>query len=249
MPRGLILQPTYRVRNGVPIVQLFGRLENGESFLVEEDRYRPYFFVPEEHRALLSEEPDALCETSPLRDLAGRSLCRVTLPMPARVPVVRDRLIARGATTCEADVRFPYRFLTDLGVRASVAIDGESTGRDGGLRFFHNPDLRPTDEAQVDLQIVSLDLETTLDAGTITCAALVASDGTEEAHLLGPTAPEGLPVRAYPEERALLESLIERIRALDPDILTGWNVIDFDLRVLVARCNALGETISGASGL
>lgn len=240
MPRGLILQPTYRVRHGVPVIQLFGRLEDGAGFLVEEDRYRPYFFVPEQHSALLSDEADAHCEPSPLRDLAGRALCRVTLPVPARVPPVRDRLIARGVPTCEADIRFPYRFLTDRGVRASITIEGESSRRAGGLRFFRNPDLHPADEVQVDLQVVSLDLETTLDAGTITCAALVASDGTEEAHLLGPTAPEGRPVRAYREERALLESLIERIRALDPDVLTGWNVIDFDLRVLVARCNALG---------
>ena len=127
MPRGLILQPTYRVRRNVPVVQLFGRLEDGVPFLVEEDRYRPYFFVPEPYRPLLAEEPDAQCETSSLRDLAGRPLCQVTLPIPARVPPVRDRLISRGATTCEADVRFPYRFLTDLGVRASVEIEGEAS--------------------------------------------------------------------------------------------------------------------------
>ena len=240
MPRGLILQPTYRVRRSVPVVQLFGRLEDGVPFLVEEDRYRPYFFVPEPHRARLSDEPDAQCEASTLRDLSGRPLCRVTLPIPARVPPVRDRLIARGVPTCEADVRFPYRFLTDLGVRVSVEIEGESSQRNGGIRFFRNPVLRPVDEVAVDLQVVSLDLETTLDAGTITCAALVASDGTEEAHLLGPAAPPGQPVRAYPDERALVTSLTERVRALDPDILTGWNVIDFDLRVLAARCDALG---------
>ena len=42
---GLILQPTYRVRDGIPVVQLYGRLASGEAFLVEDDRYRPYFFA------------------------------------------------------------------------------------------------------------------------------------------------------------------------------------------------------------
>ena len=33
--RGLILQPTHRMRGGRPFVQLHGRLETGEPFLVE----------------------------------------------------------------------------------------------------------------------------------------------------------------------------------------------------------------------
>jgi DNA polymerase-2 len=43
---------------------------------------------------------------------------------------------------------------------------------------------------------------------------------------------------AHPEEPALLHALVARIRALDPDLLLGWNVVDFDLRVLLARCEA-----------
>ena len=31
--RGFILQPTYRVESGVPVLHLFGRLEEGRSFL------------------------------------------------------------------------------------------------------------------------------------------------------------------------------------------------------------------------
>jgi DNA polymerase-2 len=240
MPRGLILQPTYRVRQGIPVVQLFGRLEDGTPFLVEEDRYRPYFFVAEAYRPLLEDDPEVQCEATSLRDLAGGPLIRVTLQIPGRVPAVRDRLIGQGARPCEADVRFPYRFLTDQGIRACVSIEGESSPRDGGLLYFHNPALQPSEDLRVGLQVVSLDLETTLDASTIFCAALVSSDGSEQAHLLGEAKPAGRPVQHYPDERSLIEGLIDAIRVLDPDILTGWNVIDFDLRVLAARCEALG---------
>jgi DNA polymerase II len=45
--------------------------------------------------------------------------------------------------------------------------------------------------------------------------------------------------RAMPEravacasEAAVLRAFAERVRALDPDVLTGWNVIDFDLAML-----------------
>jgi hypothetical protein len=38
MERGMILQPLTRVRDGRPVVQLFGRLARGPAFLVEDDR-------------------------------------------------------------------------------------------------------------------------------------------------------------------------------------------------------------------
>src|SRR2546427_7179057 len=43
--RGFILEPTYRVEAGRPVVQLHGRLEDGRTFLVRDDRQTPHFYV------------------------------------------------------------------------------------------------------------------------------------------------------------------------------------------------------------
>ncbi len=45
MFRGFILQPTYRIEAGRPVIYLFGRLETGETFLVRDTRMVPYFFI------------------------------------------------------------------------------------------------------------------------------------------------------------------------------------------------------------
>src|SRR3954467_136641 len=45
---------------------------------------------------------------------------------------------------------------------------------------------------------------------------------------------------AYPDERSLLKAFLEQVRAADPDILIGWNVINFDLRYLAGRCERAG---------
>ncbi|MEE3329980.1 MAG: DNA polymerase II [Myxococcota bacterium] len=241
--RGFILQPTYRVRGGAPVIQLFGKLESGAAFLVEENRYRPTFFILAEHRELLDDEHDAVCEPTPLCDLRGRRVARNTLPLPANVPALRDRLTSLGCATFEADVRFPYRFLTDHRIRAGVAIEGDPEITPSGLHFFRNPKLSPAEIERPRLSVLSLDLETTPDASLITCASIVATDAgerIEEAHLLGDKAPAGRPVLAYPNERGLLEALLERIRQIDPDILVGWNVIGFDLSVLARRCKENG---------
>ena len=54
--RGFILQPTYRVEDGKPVVHLYGTLEDGRSFLVRDRRTVPHFYVErtraEEARAL-----------------------------------------------------------------------------------------------------------------------------------------------------------------------------------------------------
>ncbi len=234
MARGFVVHPTYRVRGGVPVVQLYGRLESGEAFLVEDDRFRPYFFAPRGAEAVLAAEPDVRIALSELRDLAGCALLRVETNVPAAVPRLRERLAAAGHAALEADVRFAYRYLIDHGVRATLGIHSRGVQGEDGLVRFTNPELAG-EPADVALRTLSLDLETTPDASCILSAAL-AGCGVEEVHVVARRAVAG--AIAHPEEPGLLQALVARVRALDPDLLLGWNVVDFDLRVLLARCEA-----------
>ncbi len=233
--RGFLLQPTYRVRSGVPVVQLFGVLESGEPFLVEDDRFRPYFFVPAERAAVFAGDRRVSVEPTELRDLTGGAVVRVTAQVPAEVPRLRERAAQAGAVALEADVRFAYRYLIDHGVRAALAIEGESEAR-ARLRYWKNPALAPAEGLRPSLRVLSLDIETTPDASRVLSVALVGA-GADEVHLVGAAAPVG--AQAWPDERALLRATAERIHALDPDVLTGWNVVDFDLRVLARRAAEL----------
>ncbi|OHD23454.1 MAG: hypothetical protein A2Y38_10175, partial [Spirochaetes bacterium GWB1_59_5] len=47
-------------------------------------------------------------------------------------------------------------------------------------------------------------------------------------------------IENFADERSLLAALALRVVALDPDVLTGWNVVDFDLARLVERAEAHG---------
>ena len=235
MPTGFILQPTYRLRDGRPIVQLFGRLDDGPPFLVEDDRCRPYFFVRTRDVDKLRHEPGVSVEAQGFRDLEDFPVARVVVPVPGAVPPLRERLARAGAPSFEADIRFAYRYLMDRGLRAGVRIEGEAETIAGGLALFRNPDLAPA-APRPELRLLSLDLETSPDASTIFSAALVYRGG-EEAHLVASRPVAGAEVHA--DEAALLRAIVERIAALDPDVLVGWNVVDFDLRVFVKRCAAL----------
>jgi DNA polymerase-2 len=239
--RGFLLQPGYRVEGGAPVVRLFGRLEDGAPFLVEDDRFRPYFFVPAAAGALAG-EVGARTEASALRDLRGEALARVEVALPGDVPQLRERLGARGVPALEADVRFAYRYLIDRGIRAGVRIAGEPAG-DARLVRYRNPELEADDDVRVSLRVLSLDIETSPDASRLYSFAF-AGCGVEEVHVLCPREVAG--ARAYPDEASLAAAFALRIRELDPDVIVGWNVVDFDLRVMARRCEAL--RVSGDLG-
>jgi DNA polymerase II len=235
--RGFLLQPTYRVIGGAPVVQLFGRLEDGAPFLVEDDRARPYCFVPAREARIAGAlgPTGSRVEPTDLLDLAGGALARVETAVPSDLPGLRERLGNAGIPCLEADVRFAHRFLVDRGLRAGVAIDGAAEG-DERLVRFRNPELAPADDVRPALRVLSLDLETSPDAGKLYAWAL-AGAGVDEVHVLASREVAG--AVAHRDETSLAATLLERFAALDPDVLVGWNVVDFDLRVLVRRCEAL----------
>ncbi|MCH2170390.1 DNA polymerase II [Myxococcota bacterium] len=236
--RGFVLDPGYRIREGVPVVQLFGRLDDGMAFLVEEDRFRPYFFVlsaDRNARRLLDEHATAQVSETNLRDFRGEPVLRVQMPLPSAVPPLRDALLQAGSRSFEADVRFPYRFLIDHGLRACVEIEGDAEPVNERLVRFRRPSLRPG-HALPELQTLSLDLETSPDASEILSIALVGC-GIQEVHLRADQPVAG--AHNHSTESELLTAAIRRVQELDPDILTGWNVVDFDLRTWHTRARAL----------
>ncbi len=62
-----------------------------------------------------------------------------------------------------------------------------------------------------------------------------------EIHIVGEPGPDDPPeLQCHADERQLLKATAARIRDVDPDILSGWNLVDFDLPVLQRRCRELG---------
>jgi hypothetical protein len=89
--RGFILQASYRVQGGAPVVQLYGKLESGETFLVRDHRQRPSFYVRTLHAERARQVgAERIFETSQ-RTFDGAPVSRVEVPIPQDAPVLRDR--------------------------------------------------------------------------------------------------------------------------------------------------------------
>jgi DNA polymerase-2 len=234
--RGFILQASYRVvprPNGrrVPVVHLYGVLESGETFLVRDDRRRPHFYIraadADRARTLGVPEPK-LCAK---RSFDGAPVVLLEADTPSEIPAVRDRLEAAHIDTFEADVRFAVRYLIERGIKGGCEIEGDAIAGAGIAWIFDNPTLRPA-EVKVEPRVLSFDIETHGTAPRLLAISLYA-DGIDEVLIVDGSA-RAMPPRATrcANEFAALDALCDRVRLFDPDVLTGWNIIDFDLTVL-----------------
>lgn len=234
--RGFILQASYRVVTGpagqrAPVIHIYGRLEDGGTFLVRDDRQRPHFYIratdAERARALRTPQPSPTDK----RTFEGASVCRIEAQTPPDVPAIRDRLQAAGIDTFEADVRFAVRYLIERGIKGGCEIEGEPVPGNGITWVFDNPVLKPAD-VKVEPRVLSFDIETDAKGERLLAISLYAP-GVDEVLIVDGSQRE-MPEKATRcvTEFAALEAFCERLRTLDPDVLTGWNIVDFDLTAL-----------------
>mgnify|MGYP003302581890 CR=1 FL=1 len=77
---------------------------------------------------------------------------------------------------------------------------------------------------------IRIDLETSIESGKILCAAAVVEQyGNSETHTF------------RGDEREMLEGLTRLVRDSDPDIITGYNIDNFDLPKIKERMEALED--------
>src|SRR5690349_20230515 len=162
--RGFILQASYRVApqadgGGIPVVHLYGRLEDGRTFLIRDDRRRPHFYI----RAADVERAIALRAPAPKpvgkHALDGTPVALIEMEVPGDVPALRDRLHDAGIDTYEADVRFAVRYLIERGIKGGCEIEGLAVPGTGVSLVFDKPVLRPA-QVKVEPRVMAFDIET-----------------------------------------------------------------------------------------
>jgi len=272
--RGFFLTSTYRSFDDRTEVRLHAILEHGQRVQIIDDRQKPYMFVRERDFAEANRITGARLFPTNLQTFDDEPVARIEAPNPERLGDLREKLLRAGIEPLESDVRFVQRWLVDQGIFGSFAIEGtpEDRGRLGfgakGAvgdlkpqmfnqgRVYKNPRLYPA-RFVPQLTILSFDIETSLDGQQLFSIASTGAGGDRvflihhEQHDEGPIFPEY--VEVFSDERSLLLAFFDHVRAADPDVLTGWNIPDFDLPAIVQFCKRaqipcdLGRGASGVT--
>jgi len=227
--RGVIYQTSYRIEQGKPVVQAYGRLESGDSFLLRDSREVPHFYI----RSADIPKAAYIVKAVPTgwTDLSGQPMARIEATTPPDVPGIRDRLSAMGIDTFEADLRFAMRYLIDRSIRSGVAIEGAARAGEGVAWVFDDAKVSPAD-VRITPRVLAFDIETSPKADRLLAISIYGLGADEVAIVDGTNRPMPSRAIAMKDERAALLWFVERLRQLDVDIITGWNVIDFDLATL-----------------
>jgi len=240
MPVGYVLQPFYRIEGERPVIHLFGRFESGTTFLVRDSRFRPYFFIRVQDEEAVNRAVSGIrAAPADLLTLDREPVLRVEADLPARAAEIRDKLEAAGIRCFEADLRPVSRYLIDRGIRGGLRIEGPSHPGSGVAAVFDDPAIVPH-PCEPKLRILSLDIETSGDGKRLFSAACWWGTGGE-VHIVGSREERlGDEVRLHEDEPTLLRALFRTIARVDPDLITGWNVIDFDLAFLERKSREHG---------
>ncbi|WP_226661800.1 DNA polymerase II [Microbulbifer aggregans] len=145
-------------------------------------------------------------------------------------------LQSRGIEVFEADFRLHDRYLMERFVRGGLYFEGVARAKEGFVEY-RNVRLKGA-EVQPNFRVVSLDVECS-GQGELYSIGLY-SDGVEEVLMVGKPEAADTSIHWVDDERALLEALEARIQSLDPDIIIGWSVVDFDVRLLLKRAGRYG---------
>ena len=193
---------------------------------------------------------------------------RVDVTQPNVVPKLRDLLAERWLVT-SADIVFPMRLFLDLDLGPHMDVSGSvihARGRApleiismfedvdallaatrireaGGSGLYSTDlvirckidDLNDTEPFRAPFVTASFDLETSVVESNILCAAMVIDRAGEQSEYT-----------FRGDERGILAGMTRLVRDEDPDILTGYNIDNFDLPRIRQRAEDLSGKDSGS---
>ena len=148
----------------------------------------------------------------------------------------------------ESDIRPTDRYLMERFIRGAAEVEGDIQNP-GEFRSVLNPHMKPARAGAENvavsladglLKVVSLDIETSM-ARQVVLSVAIYGHGIEKVFMQGEDLENGPGYLEFlPDEKSLLCRFLSWFQALDPDVIIGWSVVNFDLKYLQDRCDALG---------
>ena len=230
-----LLNYSYRDVSNRFQITLYAKTAKNESAKITIDSFRPLFFVPR----TMPEKATKLCvERKPL---PLKALCD-KLPVDCLYFATYDawgrcaeQLRSSGLTVYESDINPVERYLMERFVCGGFNATGE-WGQSGSSLICRNPRIRAA-TVTPSLSVLSIDIETNATTNEILS---IAGSGKSSAVFISGRHPSERDITFCQDEKTLLELFFNFVKSEDPDIIIGWNVVEFDLTLLQNRAHRHG---------
>lgn len=256
-----IIDADYILLENRPVIRLFGKTQTGETVCAFYENFYPYIYANggDVENFLKDEENIRKMERVQKKLVMGyqdpREVVRIECQNPAKTPELREKLKKNGMVPYEADVLFKYRFMNDLslGGMGWVKIDGANGVNTNtvhtrkkvqakGIKSVSVEGNAPVRYLALDIECVSAEGNRVPEASRdpIIMISLVFNENYKGSESMVLSTRPGNGTVNFVSEAEMLEGLIKIINEYDPDVITGYNINNFDMPYILDRMKQLG---------
>ena len=257
------LDATYKVVEGKAVINLFGKMPDGNKVCVLGSNFQPYFYLIPKDGANLTDKLEKIrienengiafvtkAETV-IRKFFGKEIAaiKVYTNLPSAVPVIRD-VVKEWDTveaTMEFDIPFVRRYLIDNNITPLTLhqASGEFISQKSKVEVFQSERIQPISaETLHNPKILAFDIETyspfdlVIDADKNPIIMLAFyGEGFKKVFTWKNFSTSDNCIEFVDSEAQLIEKFKETIEDFKPDILTGYFSDGFDLPYIKTRAD------------
>jgi len=206
-------------------ITIWGADYSGERVRIFVDDFRPPFFCARTVPA--SETTGIQRKQLPMKSLDSRDIDCLYFNTQSQMQQTARRLKAARYPVFESDVNPLSRYLMERLVSGSMTVTGIRE-RFGQFTNFTNPRLRGgTSVPELRVMSICIDTDSDEEIRAIACA----EDSLSHTFAIADS---------QNDERQILADFLSYVKKRDPDIIIGWKLIDFTLRIIQFRCEKHG---------
>lgn len=216
-------------------IELWLATDNGPVQLII-DGEKPVFFAKHSDVELIQtiiskSSIDATINQLPLKSFSGEPLVACYTRTIKASQSLAQALKQQDLLVLEDDIRLADRYLMERFIKGSLEYTGLITKRNQTQRVTQTK-VRQANYTP-ELKVVSLDIECS-EKGILYSIGL-DSPMDSRVIMIGPPQPSETSIQWVKDEKELLQAMVRWFQDYDPDVIVGWNVIDFDFRLLHKR--------------
>lgn len=228
-----ILCSSYSSRNEEAVVELYGKTREGQSVTILYHGFHPYFFIIDPAESLAEQmrrDGDVVDVTEDTLLVRGapRPVLKVTIRFPWQMSDYTNRLKSKYHLL-GTDIPFQDRFVYDMDLGSCIRVQGEVVESeyrtDLTIEMSSSENIEPFDPG---LKILSFDIENSIKHEFLytICTSVCDKDGVRDCE------------SAVGTENEIISRFTEIILREDPDVITGYNIDNYDIRKIVERAKA-----------
>jgi len=259
--RFYLLDITYKVKAGKPVVWMFGRTTDGKQICVIDDSFKPYFYVipkkgteiKEKLQKVYAEQKDAKFEVTGIEEVKKNLLemevnaLKVYVNLPRGVPLIRDVVkdweIVKSCN--EYDIKYVRRYMIDKGITplTLIEVEGEAAAEKAKVPVIRAESVKQfSDETLKEPRVLAVDIETYNPHGK---GINPEEDPIIMIGFYGKNFRKVITWKTFKtdedyiefvkSEDALLAKFKEVVEKYEPDIITGYFTDGFDFPYIIQR--------------